>query len=327
MASAIPEQEPSRHFAAQESGVQLRVSVPIRICDFGGWTDTWFGGPGRVVNLAVRPGITVSLRDGVASSGDSPIVRAAITMLPPPSPVVVAVASAVPPGCGAGTSAALAVATLAALSALRHEDRTPAELAALAHRLEVDMLGNESGVQDQVSAAFGGINFIEVDAYPEATVERLPAWPELDDHITLLYLGRAHDSSAVHRQVIERATPQRAAALADLRSAAIEARSAVIARNLPSFANAMIANTTAQRALHEALVGHDATRAVDCARACGALGWKVNGAGGEGGSITVLHADKAAKTMTERRLLELDSRFEVLPVECSDAGIVYARAS
>ncbi len=29
--------------------------APIRICDNGGWTDTWFAGTGRIFNIAVYP--------------------------------------------------------------------------------------------------------------------------------------------------------------------------------------------------------------------------------------------------------------------------------
>jgi D-glycero-alpha-D-manno-heptose-7-phosphate kinase len=50
----------------------------------------------------------------------------------------------------------------------------------------------------------------------------------------------------------------------------------------------MTANTEAQAALHPALVSEDAQRLIALARAYGCLGWKVNGAGGEGGSLTLL---------------------------------------
>src|SRR5580704_12048710 len=49
----------------------IEVSVPVRICDNGGWTDTWFGGPGRVVNIAVTPGVKVSIR---ATAGPGPVL-------------------------------------------------------------------------------------------------------------------------------------------------------------------------------------------------------------------------------------------------------------
>ena len=29
--------------------------APIRICDNGGWTDTWFAGYGRIFNIGVYP--------------------------------------------------------------------------------------------------------------------------------------------------------------------------------------------------------------------------------------------------------------------------------
>src|ERR1039458_5905510 len=49
----------------------IEASAPIRICDNGGWTDTWFGGPGRVLNIAVTPGVEVSVRK---TTGPDPVV-------------------------------------------------------------------------------------------------------------------------------------------------------------------------------------------------------------------------------------------------------------
>ena len=57
----------------------------------------------------------------------------------------------------------------------------------------------------------------------------------------------------------------------------------------------MIANTEAQRSLHPELVGVDARRVIEFAAAHGAIGWKVNGAGGDGGSVTILSATREAK--------------------------------
>ena len=324
----------------------IEVSVPVRICDNGGWTDTWFGGPGRVLNIAVRPGVEVMIR---AASGPDPVVlavetfgdqyavvpgarrvarhpllEAAIDTYPPPEDLAVeiTVRSAVPPGCGAGTSAAVAVALLGALAAVRSEKPSPRDVAYAAHRLEVEVLGIESGIQDQLSAAFGGINFIEIEPYPEATVHALPAWDALGPRLTLVYLGRGHDSSAVHSLVIADAERRGPAVFAQLRDAALAARDAVVARDLRAFGDAMVANTDAQRTLHPDLVGADATRVIEVAAAGGAIGWKVNGAGGDGGSLTILHADVASKGALEGRIDELDAAYRVLPVEISERGLV-----
>jgi D-glycero-alpha-D-manno-heptose-7-phosphate kinase len=328
-----------------DSSRVIEASAPVRICDNGGWTDTWFGGPGRIVNVAVIPGVEVSIRPttgpdpvvldveafgdrypivpGTARVTRHPLLDAAIDALPPPAnlSVEVSVRSAVPAGCGAGTSAAVAVALLGALAAARAEHLSPRAIAYAAHRLEVDILGNESGIQDQLSAAFGGINYFEIEPYPEATVHTLPAWEELGPRLTLVFLGRPHDSSEVHRQVIENVGSHGAPVFSRLRDAAVAARDAVIAQDLEAFGRALIANTEAQGALHPELVGVDARRVIEIAAAHGALGWKVNGAGGDGGSVTIVSANRAAKDALEHRVAALDARYRVLAIEVSPAGV------
>jgi D-glycero-alpha-D-manno-heptose-7-phosphate kinase len=323
----------------------IEALAPVRVCDNGGWTDTWFGGPGRVLNIAVTPGVAVSIRrttvpEGVVLEVESfderyaivpgasrvarhRLVEAAIDAFPPPEGlgVEVTVRSAVPAGCGAGTSAAVAVALLGGLAALRAERLSPRELAYAAHRLEVDVLGDESGIQDQLSAAFGGINYIEIEPYPDAAVHALPAWDDLGSRLTLVFLGRARDSSGLHRQVIEHLGHQGSEVFSQLREAAVAARDAVLAHDVKAFGLAMIANTEAQSSLHPELVGVDARRMIEFAVSEGAIGWKVNGAGGDGGSVTILSTTRDAKDALEQRVTGLDPRYRVLPIEISPVGL------
>jgi D-glycero-alpha-D-manno-heptose-7-phosphate kinase len=83
----------------------------------------------------------------------------------------------------------------------------------------------------------------------------------------------------------------------------------------------MIANTDAQGALHPALVGADARRVIELASAQGAAGWKVNGAGGDGGSLTLLSASPGAKAALEQEVRAQDARFRIVPVRVSPAGL------
>jgi D-glycero-alpha-D-manno-heptose-7-phosphate kinase len=323
----------------------VEASAPVRICDNGGWTDTWFGGPGRILNIAVSPGVAVSIRPtagphpvvldvesfndrypvvpGQSRIARHPLLEAAIDAFPPPEDltVEVCVRSAVPAGAGTGTSAAVAVALVGGLVALRSEDLSPRQIAYAAHRLETEVLGVESGIQDQLSVALGGINYLEVDPYPQATVHALGIWEELSSRLSVVYLGRAHDSSGVHRQVIETLGSRPSTCFSPLREAAVAARDAVVSRDLHAFGQAMIANTEAQKSLHRELVGVDATTVIERAATHRALGWKVNGAGGVGGSVTVLHASVPAKERFEHGVAGSDDRFRVLPVRISPVGL------
>jgi len=83
-------------------------------------------------------------------------------------------------------------------------------------------------------------------------------------------------------------------------NAAIAARDALLIQDLKAFGQAMIANTEAQRALHVELVGVDATGLIEIAQHQGAFGWKVNGAGGDGGSVTILNETREAKESLEQ---------------------------
>ncbi len=79
--------------------------------------------------------------------------------------------------------------------------------------------------------------------------------------------------------------------LAPLRVAAQDAAAALVAGDIDGYGEAMISNTFAQRGLHPALVSEPAQEVIDLGRHYGAVGWKVNGAGGDGGTVTLIGPD------------------------------------
>jgi D-glycero-alpha-D-manno-heptose-7-phosphate kinase len=345
-----------RRMAAAHSAQRIvHATAPIRICDNGGWTDTWFAGHGKVFNIGVSPGVEVevgtypigALPERVvleaanyqdrysfapgALPGRHPLLEAVVaaTGLPGDAAVEITVRSDVPAGSSTGTSAAVVVALLGALDALTPGRLGLYDVATKAHRIEVDALGIESGVQDQLCAAFGGVNFIEVSPYPHARVSQLQlsasTWEELDDRLLLVYLGQAHVSSEMHEHVIAAMRGRSAQSeqiLDELRRSAEEARDAALAGDLRALGKAMRRNTDAQTRLHPDIVGTDARTVIDTARAHGALGWKVNGAGGIGGSVTLLcDTDPESRLDLTETLAGSDPRFDVLPTSLSRAGL------
>ena len=56
----------------------MHATAPIRICDLGGWTDTWVARHGAILNIAVSPRVEVSVRAFARGSRDSPVVIDAV---------------------------------------------------------------------------------------------------------------------------------------------------------------------------------------------------------------------------------------------------------
>jgi D-glycero-alpha-D-manno-heptose-7-phosphate kinase len=332
----------------------VHATAPVRVCDIGGWTDTWFARHGHVFSIAVQPGVAVrGAAYPRATRPDAVVVNAvdygerlvvgpgrpvparhrllaAATdeaTIPDHLAVELSVASGVPPGCATGTSAAVLVALIGALDHLTATRRSPAEIARAAHRIEVERLGLQSGVQDQLAAAHGGINHIEVIDYPDAHVHPIALADdirsELERRLVLVYLGRAHESSPVHEQVASDLAHEGSASprLDVLRRCAGRAVEALAHADWAALGQVMIDSTEGQAALHPAVVSDDGRRVIAVAEANGALGWKVNGAGGEGGSLTLLCSSGAD---ARRRLVDAvdgSDGASVIPIRLSAEGL------
>jgi D-glycero-alpha-D-manno-heptose-7-phosphate kinase len=197
-----------------------------------------------------------------------------------------------------------------------------------AQAIETEMLKLQCGIQDQLCSAYGGLNYIEMFDYPRATVSQIQVpnalWWELERRLVLIYFGKSHSSSAVHEKVIkelEGSGPE-CRKLQDLRATAEKSRDAVHAGDFVALGKAMIENTEAQERLHPDLVSRDARRVIEIAKQHGALGWKVNGAGGDGGSLTILTGTLSHVKRAMIRDIEAENRlFKNIPIYLSRYGL------
>ena len=74
--------------------------------------------------------------------------------------------------------------------------------------------------------------------------------------------------------------------------------------------------------MHPELISPDAARIIDIAREHGALGWKVNGAGGDGGSVTLLCGDRSSVKRALIREVESENPlYQNIPVYLSRFGL------
>jgi D-glycero-alpha-D-manno-heptose-7-phosphate kinase len=332
----------------------INATAPIRVCDLGGWTDTWFAERGTVLNIGVYPYAEAQIFVKPAGVGGReivihaenfgeryaiplpieyekhPLLEACLDVMEVPEDIDLEVNlySHAPPGGSTGTSAAISVALLGALDLLTPGRMTPHEIASLAQRVETEKLGLQCGIQDQLCSAYGGICYIDMYAYPHASVSQIwlpnSTWWELERRLAVVYLGRSHASSEVHGRVIENFERQNAdkSALEPLRIAARRGKDALYRGDFHAFGRSMIENTDAQRALHPALVSQEAEAIIGLAREFGAVGWKVNGAGGEGGSVTILCGpENEQKRSFIGAVPSLNPAFRVLPIYLSRFGL------
>jgi D-glycero-alpha-D-manno-heptose-7-phosphate kinase len=333
--------------------------APIRICDNGGWTDTWFAGHGRIFNIGVYPYVEVQISvydarttenrivinaenygeryavDPVDHSSKHgwqrhPLLEAAIEYMKIPADLAfeVTIYSEAPAGASTGTSASVTVALIGGLDSLIPGRMSPHEVALAAQKVETELLGQQCGIQDQICSAFGGVNFIDVTQYPHASVSQIqipnPIWWELERRLVLIYLGKSHHSSQTHEMVIRSLEDAGAnnPHLQELRTTASRSRDAVYAGDFEALGQAMIDNHEAQRRLHPALISADADHIINIARSHGAMGWKVNGAGGDGGSLTLLCGDRSdAKRAMIREIEAENPRYKNIPIYLSRYGL------
>jgi len=210
-------------------GVTIRASAPGRIDCGGGWD---LKGPAlaseaidpSTVNLALDLRTTVVLepaQDGnicmvVDASGthrqDFPLPLVgphalifAIVSHFDVSGVKLTVSSDIPAQSGLGGSGVLAVTLIAALSkAMNMHDRraelSPHRVALLAHHIEDGLQISHTGLQDQLAAAYGGVNqwiwqYSDFDVpYRRRVLLAFERFSELQRRILVAYSGETHDS-------------------------------------------------------------------------------------------------------------------------------------
>lgn len=192
-----------------------------------------------------------------------------------------------PPGSGLGSSSAMAVALIAALAAHTGAHPDPAQLAHEACLLEIERLAQPIGRQDQYASAFGGINCIAFNA-DGVRVEplRLNSDVEraLSECLLLFYTGKSREAATILReqQADSASKPMVIEALHNIKALAWEVRAALLRADLDGFGRLLDCGWQEKRRLSGRISSQQIDSWYAAARASGALGGKIAGAGGGG---------------------------------------------
>jgi len=193
-----------------------------------------------------------------------------------------------PPGSGLGSSSALTVALVQAVSEHIKSPMDAYGIAETAYQIERVDVGIKGGKQDQFSCAFGGINFIEFRK--DATiVNPLRIKPELiaelEYSLLFVYVGGVHFSSHIIENQMSRFSSGRAEtvdAFARLRGLAYESKNALLLGRLVAFGELLDEAWQCKRLLADEISNPRIDEIYEQARQAGAIGGKLSGAGGGG---------------------------------------------
>src|SRR5882672_4254747 len=248
-----------------------------------------------------------------------PIMREAIELLGFRTPQVeITTLADIPAGTGLGSSGSFTTALLKALYAHRKRHLNQDELAELACHIEIDRLKEPIGKQDQYISAFGGLTCFQF--LPNGQVE---AWPlkvsaetlyNLEDNLLLFFTGYSRSASSILKEQDDR-SKQRDASLVDnlhfVKELGYQSKEALETGDLVRFAELMKVHWEHKKKRSGSMSNGRIDEWYELAKANGALGGKLIGAGG-GGFLMFYAEEKVClrRALTEAGLREVRFRFD-----------------
>ncbi len=225
----------------------------------------------------------------------------------------------VSPGTGLGSSSSAAVAMIKALSTLCDQAISREELAELACSVEIDMLKMPIGKQDQYAAAYGGLNVMHFRA-DGVTVEPLGlpqrTLHDLERHLMLFFTGVSRQSTTILREQRAASEQNRTDVIASLHAMkrlAGQMITALTAGDVSAVGGLLDEAWERKRRLASGVTTPLIDRAYTCARASGATGGKITGAGGGGYLMLACPPEKqdtVTAAMKECGLVRMHFRFD-----------------
>ena len=216
---------------------------------------------------------------------------------------------------GMGSSSAFTVGLLNAMHALQGSITSRKQLASEAIHIEQAVLKETVGSQDQVCAAYGGVNKITFAQEPGFSIQPITLsserLQELNSHLMLFYTGIKRTASDVASSYVAD-MESRAALLRRTRDYVDSACDLLASKqDLAPFGEMLHDAWLAKRALSDKVSNVHVDAMYEEARAVGALGGKLLGAGGGGFLLLFAPPCKHAEIRTRlNRLIHVPFKFE-----------------
>jgi len=306
---------------SEESEVFARARSPVRISFSGGGTDLthYFmdNDGGAVINATIAMYAHATLRrrrDGririyshdfrctveaenlaaLGSDGELALIKSVVRLIKPAYGFDLEVSADFPVGSGLGGSAVVSSAIIGCFNEFRSDQWDRHEIAEMAFQAERLMLNIPGGWQDQYATVFGGFNHMEFSS-DQNTIVPLRLDPniiaELEESLVLCYTGSNHDSGSIHRdQKGQHESSDAVAAAAKQKEVTREIRRHLLRGQLLDCGRLIDEAWHAKRRLSSKISSSELDGIYDLAKANGAVGGKLLGAGGGGYFIFFVRA-------------------------------------
>ncbi|HQR03430.1 MAG: GHMP kinase [Proteobacteria bacterium] len=253
--------------------------------------------------------IAYSKTEEVASVGeiDHRIVRAALQYLQIDGGIEITTIADIPSkGTGLGSSSSFTVGLLHVLNAYLGKYVSREQLGQDSCRIEIDICGEPIGKQDQYAAAFGGFNLIEFKPDDSVIVSPIicdrSTVAELEAGILIFYTGITRSASGLLKKQSEDmagdADKQRT--MKRMVQLAYDLREELHRNNLSAFGEILHENWMLKRGLTAGVSTSEIDEWYRMARAAGATGGKILGAGA--GGFLMIYAPPATHSMIKSAL-------------------------
>jgi D-glycero-alpha-D-manno-heptose-7-phosphate kinase len=217
------------------------------------------------------------------------IFREALCLLEIKKGIELTSLSDMPSSSGLGTSGSFTIALLNALHTYKKEFVSQKQLAEEACHIEMEVLKEPIGKQDQYISAFGGITFFEFDKNGNVTVEPIKmteeARDELHNNIILFYTGIQRSASKILREQDEKSKKEEGntiETLHEIKKIGLETKKAFENGEVDKFGEYLDSHWNIKKQLSGGVTNPFIDECYQYALKNGALGGKIMGAGGGG---------------------------------------------
>ena len=247
-----------------------------------------------------------------------PIIRAAIELVGADDRIEIASLADIPSGTGLGSSGSFTTALLRALHTRQRNVISPHTLADQACRIEIDLLREPIGKQDQFIAAYGGVTCLEFNRDDSVAVKPAPISTEvldnLEDGLCLFFTGYSRSASTILQDQDRRSKANDASMIDNLhyvKDLGQRSLESLVQGDLPRFAELMDEHWQYKKKRSDDISNPNIDAWYDTALRNGALGGKLIGAGG--GGFLMFYTENKRRllhAMLEQGLEEVRFRFD-----------------